>query len=136
MAATVYGEARGEGQIGQRAVAAVIMNRAKFAATHKRKQFGDGSVHSACLAPYQFSCWNKADPNRDKLQALNFEKPGLMLDHCIDVAVKALAGGIEDPTHGALYYKRTDLDWPKDWGPEVAPIAVIGRHSFYRLDEP
>ena len=54
IADTLYMEARGEGEIGIRAVATVIYNRAKGDVT---------KLEAVCLAPKQFSCWN----NRSKV---------------------------------------------------------------------
>ena len=57
-------------------VASVIMNRCAIAKAYLAKHdkphplFGDGSPSSACLAPYQFSCWNPNDPNRSVIEAL------------------------------------------------------------------
>lgn len=134
LAATIWGEARGEPLAGQKAVACVVMNRVASARAKPRKQFGDGSVRSACLAPWQFSSWNANDPNRAKLLALDFSAPDAVLEQCTAVAIEAIAGGLVDETHGAPFYKVTSLPWPKDWGPIVAPLAVIGHHSFYNLD--
>jgi spore germination cell wall hydrolase CwlJ-like protein len=133
LAATVFGEARGEPQTGREAVAAVVMNRVAVARAAARKQFGDGTIRGCCLAPEQFSCWNRGDPNRARLFALDFAAPDVTLSGCIAVAERALAGRLPDPTQGATFYKVSTLAWPRDWGAQTAPLAVIGRHSFYRL---
>jgi len=140
-AATLYGEARGEGPRGIDAVAWVILNRVRSAHQHPRKQFGDGSFRSACLSPYQFSCWLTSDPNRDKLLILNFDNPDGVLAQCISSARRAIDGMLEDPSGGLLtdpakpaqFYKVTSLPWPHDWGTQVPELWSVGHHSFYHL---
>jgi N-acetylmuramoyl-L-alanine amidase len=133
LAATVYGEARGDGRLGQEAVACVVTNRVALRHVTDRKQFGDGTVRGCCLVPEQFSCWNRGDPNRAKLFALDFVTAEASLSGCIAVAAQALAGALADPTHGATFYKVSTLAWPREWGAETPPLATIGRQSFYRL---
>jgi N-acetylmuramoyl-L-alanine amidase len=134
LAATIYGESRGESTTGKQAVAAVVLNRAAYAAAHHYPEFGDGSVRSACLAPWQFSCWNKGNPNLAEIQKLDFSKPTSMdqID-CLTLATTAVNGSLADPTNGCLFYKTTVLPWPKDWGKEVPADVVIGHQSFYKL---
>jgi hypothetical protein len=55
VAITILAEARGEGKSGMYAVACVISQRAK-----ERKK----SAAQVCLQPWQFSCWNKNDPQK------------------------------------------------------------------------
>jgi N-acetylmuramoyl-L-alanine amidase len=62
-AKTIYGEARGENYITQELIAWVIRNRKE-----KGGWYGD-SYSKVCLKPYQFSCWNRDDPNYKKLLA-------------------------------------------------------------------
>lgn len=133
LSATIYGEARGDIPADEQAVACVVMNRVAIARVTGRRQFGDGSVHSACTHAWQFSCWTEHDPNRSKLLELNFETPGPDLGRCIAIAQRALSGQLTDQTHGATFYKVSTWPWPEDWGAEVLPSAVIGRQSFYRL---
>src|SRR5262245_17380118 len=78
VAATVYGEARGEPVEGQIAVAQVINLRSA-----KR----DITFQQVCLAPKQFSCWNEGDPNRAVLLANLERSPAdLVWRQCVWVA--------------------------------------------------
>ena len=133
LAATIYGEARGEPLLGKQGVAAVVNNRALYAREHDRPQFGDGTLRGACLAKWQFSSWNENDPNRSKMLSLDFSEPDPVLQDCLDVATETVNGTLVDPTNNATFYKVTTLPWPASWGPEVPPLVVIGRHSFYNL---
>ena len=136
LTATLYGEARGEPPEGQKAVASVIMNRAAYARAHRYPMFGDGTVRSACLYPWQFSSWNHNDPNREKMLALNLVMPDRVTSALMDIAEDAIAGELPDSTGGALWYKTVSLPWPHAWGEEVAPICTIGHHAFYNLLKP
>jgi spore germination cell wall hydrolase CwlJ-like protein len=60
LARTLWGEARGEGLAGQIAVAWTIRNRVNDG---KAKSWWGEGYAGVCLKPYQFSCWNKNDPN-------------------------------------------------------------------------
>lgn len=133
LAATLYGEARGEGEAGLEAVASVILNRVVIAKATGRKQFGDGSIRSCCLKPWQFSSWNQSDPNRAKLLALDFANPMPILAQCLAVACRAIAGELPDTVGGATFYKTNVLPWPAEWGHAVAPVKVVGHQSFYVL---
>jgi len=139
LAGTIWGESRGEPEKGREAVAAVVMNRVAIAKRHMSQTgkphplFGDGTVRSACLMPYQFSCWNDGDPNRAKILALDFAHPDPLLNDCLAVAARAIAGILTDWTHGATHYKEASLSWPHGWGPECTPLAEIGHHAFYQI---
>ena len=71
LARTVWGEARGEGEAGMAAVAAVIRNRIDVSAAHGGKYWWGRDWISVCQARSQFSCWNPGDPNRAKLLAVD-----------------------------------------------------------------
>ena len=133
MAATIWAEARGEPVEGRHAVAAVIMNRTAYASRKHYPEFGDGYVRTACLAPWQFSCWNEDDPNRAKMMVLDFDKSDAELTTFLNLAHDALNGSILDPTGGCFFYKTTVLPWPREWGKQVEADVVIGRQSFYKL---
>lgn len=128
LALTLYGEARGEGQKGQEAVAHVILNRVarakafREARGRKHPLFGDASVSGACLTPWQFSCWNKGDPNRERLvQAWTTGGASLRLEEWVrlwTVASEALDGATVDPTKGSTHYCTKAL-----WGDDENPRA-------------
>ena len=60
LARTLFGEARGEGLVGQIAVAWTIRNRVEDG---KAKSWWGEGYAGVCLKPYQFSCWNQNDLN-------------------------------------------------------------------------
>ncbi len=125
LARTLYGEARGESVRGKEAVAAVVLNRVERAAG--RPHWWGSTVVEVCRKPWQFSCWNPNDPNRDKLLAVGPGDP--QFDVCRRIARRALTGVLEDPTGGATHYHARGL--MPDWADGRSPSAVIGNHLFY-----
>jgi spore germination cell wall hydrolase CwlJ-like protein len=124
-ARTVWGEARGEGLDGMQAVAAVIWNRVKS------PRWWGKDVQSVCLKPFQFSCWNMSDPNRDKLLAVTAKDP--QFAEALDICAQALAGNLADPTNGANSYYSSASMAPPYWALSIQPTAKIGNHVFYRI---
>ena len=128
LARTLWGEARGEGTAGMQAVAAVVLNRVKIARKKGGMWWGN-DVISVCQKPWQFSCWNRADPNYRILSAIGPEDP--YFRNALLVARAALAGRTPDPTGGATHYHAAGVS--PDWARRQKPTAVIGRHVFYRI---
>lgn len=130
LARTLYGEARGETVRGKEAVACVIVNRANRAKARGGYWWG-GSVEEVCLKPWQFSCWNEGDPNRDKIEAV---EPGhRVFDTCLRIARRAVSGSLDDITKGATHYHTKTVTPP--WSRGKAICAEIGRHQFYNTIE-
>jgi N-acetylmuramoyl-L-alanine amidase len=125
-ARTIWGEARGEGELGMEAVACVIVNRAVLGGW-----WGE-SIEEVCLKPWQFSCWNKNDPNRPELIAVGDDDPQFKI--CLAIAEKAYAGTLKDVTHGADSYHDIRMNPPK-WADNLKPVCVIKHHVFYKTRE-
>ena len=126
MALTMWGEARGSGEEGMRAVGHVIDNRRK---SGHHGGFATDTVSQA----WQFSCWNAGDPN---LRAINNidELPHTSREYRLwqaarRIADEILAGRSTDPTGGALFYHATYVE-PR-WSRGVEPVALIGNHLFF-----
>lgn len=119
-ARTIYGEARGEGHAGMDAVAHVLLNRVKDGRWGK-------TLFDVCLAPWQFSCWNKADPNRAVMLALDDADP--ILEQCAESV--SFAETNPDPTGGAMWYYADTMSAP-NWTVGATQTAHIGHHIFYR----
>jgi spore germination cell wall hydrolase CwlJ-like protein len=133
LARTLWGEARGEGEAGMIAVAAVILNRVTVSQEHDGRYWWGHDVTTVCRAQAQFSCWNPGDPNRAKLLAVDESDP--QFRRALDIAAEAAAGRLADPTFGATSYKVDSLPWPHGWGHPRLPLVTIGRHAFYNLLE-
>lgn len=127
LARTIWAEARSEGQAGMEAVANVVINRA----LHPRWWGHD--VKSVCLAPKQFSCWNEEDKQHEMIHAVNDSDP--LFRQALDVAARALRGDLPDRTNGADHYVNL-ADVNPDWAhvPNKPACAIIGRHTFFRLE--
>ncbi len=129
VARTLYGEARGEvakvGVIALKAVASVIWNRWRVQPSY----FGQ-TPKDVCLKPYQFSCWNKNDPNLERLLVPQITDKTYSL--CRMIAEEFLSGRGEDVVNGSDHYHTVWLATPS-WATGKLPIVDIGNHRFYRL---
>jgi spore germination cell wall hydrolase CwlJ-like protein len=128
LARTLWGEARGEGESGMEAVACVILNRCAISAARKKYWWGNNIIQ-ICQKPYQFSCWNRSDPNYRKLQAVDLQDPDFA--RARQIARRALIGGLSDTTNGATHYHARGI--MPVWAQSEIPCARIGHHIFYRL---
>ena len=126
MALTMWGEARSGGEEAMRAVGHVIDNRRRLG---RHGSFVTETVSEA----WQFSCWNRGDPNREAMLNIDRLRSGTR-EHEMWLVAKRLAGEIlsersSDPTGGALFYHTTAVS-PR-WSRGVAPTALIGGHLFF-----
>ena len=112
---------------GKEAVAAVIMNRVAIAQARGGRFWWGGTVEEVCRKPWQFSCWNASDPNRAKIEAVTADNR--VFAQCLDIARRAVAGELADPTGGANHYHSTSVN--PAWSHGVRPSAEIGGHLFY-----
>jgi N-acetylmuramoyl-L-alanine amidase len=123
LARTLWGEARGEGRRGMEAVAAVIMNRVR----DPRRWPNDPS--GVAQQPWQFSSWNPGDPNLPQMQRITVDDPQFRM--ALEIAEAAIAGKLTDPTGGANHFHTNNVS--PSWSRGVQPVAIIGRHRFFRL---
>ncbi len=127
MALTMWGEARNGGEEAMRAVGHVIDNR--------RRSGSHGTYATETVsAAWQFSAWNKNDPNYPAMMNSHALRPGsedhLMWLAARRVADEILSGASQDPTGGALFYHTAAVS-PR-WSAGLAPDRVIGGHLFFR----
>lgn len=124
---TAYGEDRGDGLPGMVAVCWVVRNRANIAQQSGRKQFGKGSLASACLAPDQFSCWNATSgATLAKMSGASLSDPSYQLAMLAALMVALDHAG--DPTQGATGYWADSIATPS-WA-AGKPFVTIG-HQHY-----
>jgi N-acetylmuramoyl-L-alanine amidase len=129
LARTLWGEARGEGAAGMEAVANVVLNRIAIAAAHGGAYWWGCDVISVCQKPYQFSCWNRADPNYRQLLAAG--EKDIHFATALRIARRAMALTLPDHTGGATHYHEKSI--LPAWAKGERPTAIIGRHMFYKL---
>lgn len=130
LALTIWGEARGEGATGMRAVAHVIKNRRD---SPNDRRYG-ATIRQVCTKPWQFSCWNANDPNSAKLTVARMAQLPTGRDASAwfaarSIAVSVLTGAYRDITNGALFYHTAAVD--PSWDDNMRLVAKIGRHLFY-----
>ena len=128
LARTLWGEARGEALVGQIAVAWTIRNRVFDGKT--KSWWGEGYA-GVCQKPYQFSCWNKNDPNYAYLSGAK-PIPVREFAQAQIAADQVLAGKIPDPTGGATHYYATTMSKPPDWAKKATQTLKVGRHIFFK----
>ena len=126
MALTMWGEARGSGEEGMRAVGHVIDNRRK---SGRHGGYATETISEA----YQFSCWNRGDPNLRAIHNVDRLAPDSAeyrtWQAARRIAEEILSGRSADPTGGALFYHTTAV--APSWSRGVAPVALIGNHLFF-----
>lgn len=127
LALALYGEARGESSEGKIAVASVILERVL-----RNGWFGKG-LAGVVLKPFQFSCFNRSDPNCSKLLKIaeNWDMAIALnpaLNDCYTIAVGMLRGDIP-PNIEATHYATVNCNAP--WAGKLTKVATIGKHTFY-----
>ncbi|MGV8917820.1 MAG: cell wall hydrolase [Pseudomonas sp.] len=128
LARTLFGEARGEGVGGMIAVAWSIRNRVTDG---KDKSWWGEGYAGVCLAPYQFSCWNKNDPNFPYLSGAKLIPAGEFAN-CQKAASAVIDGVVPDPTGGATHYYATTMPNPPAWAAGATQTLKLGHHIFFR----
>ena len=124
-ARTAWGEARGEGPTGMQAVLCAGMNRLA------RPAWWGHDICSVFLHPWQFSCWNPKDPNREKLLAVTSADP--QFQTALALAQRLVSGTLTDITSGADSYYDTRLPHAPAWAAPRFYRCTIGHHAFYRV---
>lgn len=133
LARTIYGEARGEynkingGLSALIAVGNVVMNRLA------QKTWYGATVQEVCQKPWQFSCWNRQDPNYALLQVASIKDP--VYDVCLGVAGHVLCGKWPDIVKGCDHYHVYHMTNPPRWSKLFKPMIRIGDHLFYHSKE-
>ena len=135
LARMIWGEARSCHDIEKVAVAYTAVNRA-----NDGKKWNGETIQEAILKPLQYSCFNKNDPNRNKLKdpekydAQSFQR-------CLRISEIVIGKEFEDPTKGATHYFNPDIAKPK-WADKMRKIGKIpvgekdgrtiySKHEFY-----
>ena len=117
VAITILAEARGEGDKGMYAVAAVIAQR-----SNERKL----TPSQVCLQRLQFSCWNgKGVKDLEHLLKVPQAKYALLLARNVSLLSREYVGF-------ANHYHNNKIKTPY-WAKGKKPVKVIGNHLFYKL---
>ena len=114
---TMWREARGVGEEGMRAVYHVIHNRSTDRRWRK-------DMEEVCLQPFQFSCWNTTDLQRDL-----YPTP---TDPLYLKAMSIIDDPGQDPTGGANTYYDSSITAPSYDTPKTFKCQ-IGKLRFHEL---
>jgi spore germination cell wall hydrolase CwlJ-like protein len=135
LATTIYGEGRGETELGQRAVAYTIVNRAV-----------KKTLCQVALAPKQYSIFNDNPFLRMAALSKNIiPKQKNVIDQtswalAMKVANDVFYGKVIDPTNSATHYLSDKLmhkrgyRYPK-WSKKYIQVALIGSHRFFKQNK-
>lgn len=130
---TLWGEARGESTEGKVAVAWVIRNRVDIDLHNDGKPdwWGEGYT-GVCRKPWQFSCWNKNDPNYQYMSGAK-RIPDIQYDVCQEIVLDVVDSIVDDPTDGAThYYNPKGVKNTPAWVKGATFTGKIGNHLFYK----
>lgn len=129
MARTLFGESAPGDIEDATLIASVIFTRII------KRQWPD-TASAVCLQPWQFSCWNPGDPNRERIQRAS----GTWFDTCHKIAKESLEGlspykGLQLTHYYATYVKRPK--WAKGKKSVIESTFPAGRHLFFNdIDTP
>lgn len=118
----IYFEARSESEIGQKAVAEVIVNRVKskhFPNTICEVVYQGSHRKTGCQ--FSFTCDGSISSELDKK---NWERSQ-------NVAKLVMMGGVRPFTEISTHYHTIDISPP--WIDDLRPTMKIGSHMFYRF---
>ena len=128
LARTLWAEARGEGMAGMVAVGWSIRNRVNDG---KDKSWWGEGYTGVCQAPWQYSCWNKNDPNYPYISGAKPIPLG-EISAARQAATTVINGTVPDPTGGATHYYATSMPKPPAWAAGATQTLKLGHHIFFR----
>jgi len=126
LARMLYGECRSCEDTEKIAVAHTALNR-----VNDGKRWNGETLREVILKPWQYSCFNKNNPNRKKLMNPNPET----FESCLEIARGVINGAYQDSTNGATHYFNPNVVKPS-WAFKLTKIGKIknSTHEFYRED--
>ena len=144
LALTLWGEARGEDDVGMAEVAGVVLTRVSNPGWWTRNRgddIPDDTIEAACRDPWQFSCWNVSDPNLNKMLYMLESNPAYV--RALRIAESVMDGTLvpRSLVEGCDHYHA--VGWSPSWL-EVrnsadrivdyrVPAFTHGRHMFYKI---
>jgi hypothetical protein len=122
----LYFEARGEGSLGQAAVAHVALNRVGT-------RPGRDTVCDVVREPGQFAPYLTSEPDAAELAQTDDDATR----SAIETAARVMAGSIPDPSRGGRYfYAPRILKVQPAWAKGLKETARVGGHRFFAEPEP
>lgn len=130
-ARTLWGESEPKDEDDAIAIANVIMTRVAY-------PNWPSTPAAVCLQPWQFSCWNVNDPQRERLLAVGEADPWFV--RCKAIAGSAMAGELDDQTKRSTHYYASYIKppaWAKDKTPAYTNTHGRYQHLFFNdIDTP
>ncbi len=130
LARMIFGEARNCSEIERTAVGYSAINR-----VNDGKRWNGETINEVLLKDKQYSCFNKNDPNREKmLDPESYDSNSFY--ECLEIAGDILSGELEDPTNGATHYFNPAVVAPS-WANKLEKVGKIdtkrglSKHEFY-----
>lgn len=137
LTATIWSEARGDGEKGMQAVLNVILNRSNGDFSKASEAATKFSTSKKGKKIHQFSCWNGiTDPVSfaKKLSKLHYngkEQDDILYTKAIELVDKSIKHQLQDITKGAGFYFNPSKAHPS-WAKKLIKTASIGHHDFYK----
>jgi conjugal transfer mating pair stabilization protein TraG len=119
---TVWDEARGEGALGQQAVAAAIMNRSRRRCLTPREVVLQENQFSGWWNPKTRKAMEALDPNSPEYRAV------------LEAIAPVYAGRAADPTGGADHFYAPKVVAAPRWSKGRQGVD-IGNHRYYELEK-
>jgi len=132
LARMIYGEARNCPDIEKIAIAYTAINRAKDG-----KAWNGRTLKEAILKPWQYSCFNQDDPNREQLKDPEAYDPKAFHD-CLKIAKGVLSGKYKDPVRATHYYNPASVKNKPNWARNSKLLEKIkiapgkSKHIYFR----
>lgn len=135
LARMLFGEARDCSELEKVAIAYTVVNRA-----NDGKKWNGETIKEAILKPFQYSCFNNSDPNKEKL--MDPEKyDNKSFQECLAVAQKVLNGEYKQRNSGATHYFNPEIVKRPKWADKMHKIGKVkineekySKHEFYKED--
>lgn len=131
LARTIMAEAGNQPYEGKVAVGASVLNRLNSG------RYGE-TMQDVLWKPYQYEPWGT---KRDEL--LNYDTSSPEYKEASEIAVKLMAGELDDPTGGATHFinpkivaERRGGSMPDWWPKDQGRVMTIGDHAFTAADDP
>jgi hypothetical protein len=137
LAMCLFGETRGEAEQSRRAVAQVIINRARYPhpvfGSSRGLSFGENLVR-VLTRPRQFSCFLTGDVNYRKIFDPLAQPDAAAWPECLAIADELLASHAEPDllTYNSDHYFDDSIEAPS-WADPAKETVKLGRLRFFRI---
>lgn len=125
LARTIFGEARGEPYEGKWGVGRTIVNRWKSG-----KWFAGKFIADTAQMPWQYSCWNRGDPTRQRMVDAEWKEQSLR--ECMKAAMDAINGPPNLWFSDNICHYHADHIRTPNWAEGKTSAGRLGSHLFFK----